>query len=78
MVGVLKNKFAGTYAMPASLTRMRQITMIDELEVLTEKPHWALVEGPAPGETEFLGRWLLAAVEADSPGWSGWQIAPCS
>ena len=39
--------------------------MIDELEVLTEKPHWALVEGPGPGEAEFLGRWLLAAVEAD-------------
>ena len=39
--------------------------MIDELEVLTEKPHWALVEGPGPGEAEFLGRWLLAAIEAD-------------
>jgi hypothetical protein len=39
--------------------------MIDELEVLTEEPHWVLVEGPGPGEAEFLGRWLLAAVEAD-------------
>jgi hypothetical protein len=26
---------------------------------------WVLVEGPAPGDAEFLGRWLLAAVEAD-------------
>ena len=26
---------------------------------------WVLVEGPGPGEAEFLGRWLLAAVEAD-------------
>jgi len=39
--------------------------MIDELEVLAEEPHWALVEGPGPGNAEFLGRWLLAAVEAD-------------
>ncbi len=26
---------------------------------------WILVEGPGPGEAECLGRWLLAAVEAD-------------
>jgi hypothetical protein len=26
---------------------------------------WVLVEGPGPGEAEFLGRWLLAAAEAD-------------
>jgi hypothetical protein len=26
---------------------------------------WVLVEGPGPGDAEFLGRWLLAAVEAD-------------
>jgi hypothetical protein len=26
---------------------------------------WVLVEGPAPGSAEFLGRWLLAAAEAD-------------
>src|ERR1700757_760495 len=26
---------------------------------------WVLIEGPAPGSAEFLGRWLLAAVEAD-------------
>ena len=26
---------------------------------------WVLVEGPRPGDAEFLGRWLLAAVEAD-------------
>jgi hypothetical protein len=33
-------------------------------EVATEL-HWVLVEGPGPGDAEFLGRWLLAAVEAD-------------
>jgi len=26
---------------------------------------WVLIEGPGPGDAEFLGRWLLAAVEAD-------------
>ncbi len=26
---------------------------------------WVLVEGPGPGDAEFLGRWLLAAVEAE-------------
>jgi hypothetical protein len=26
---------------------------------------WVLIEGPGPGAAEFLGRWLLAAVEAD-------------
>jgi hypothetical protein len=26
---------------------------------------WVLVEGPGPGAAEFLGRWLLAAVQAD-------------
>jgi hypothetical protein len=26
---------------------------------------WVLIEGPAPGDAEFLGRWLLAAVQAD-------------
>jgi hypothetical protein len=39
--------------------------MIDEIEVLAEGPHWALVEGPGPGDAEFLGHWLLAAVDAD-------------
>ena len=29
------------------------------------KQHWVLVEGPAPGDAHFLGRWLLAAAEAD-------------
>lgn len=29
------------------------------------KDQWVLVEGPGPGEAEFLGRWLLAAVAAD-------------
>jgi hypothetical protein len=26
---------------------------------------WVLIEGPGLGDAEFLGRWLLAAVEAD-------------
>jgi hypothetical protein len=26
---------------------------------------WVLIEGPAPGDAEFLGRWLLAAANAD-------------
>ena len=26
---------------------------------------WVLVEGPGPGEADFLGRWLLAAAAAD-------------
>jgi len=29
------------------------------------KQHWVLIEGPAPGDAQFLGRWLLAAAEAD-------------
>src|SRR5712671_6354773 len=29
------------------------------------KQHWVLVEGPAPGDADFLGRWLLAAAEAE-------------
>jgi hypothetical protein len=29
------------------------------------KQHWVLVEGPAPGDAQFLGRWLLAAARAD-------------
>ena len=33
-------------------------------EIAAEAP-WVLVEGPRPGDAEFLGRWLLAAVEAD-------------
>jgi hypothetical protein len=33
-------------------------------EIAAEAP-WVLVEGPGPGDAEFLGRWLLAAVEAD-------------
>jgi hypothetical protein len=32
---------------------------------LAAKLPWILVEGPGPGDAEFLGRWLLAAVEAD-------------
>ena len=34
-------------------------------EELAAELLWVLVEGPGPGEAEFLGRWLLAAVEAD-------------
>jgi len=33
-------------------------------EIAAEAP-WVLVEGPRPGDAEFLGRWLLAAAEAD-------------
>ena len=33
-------------------------------EEAAESP-WILVEGPAPGSAEFLGRWLLAAAHAD-------------
>ena len=29
------------------------------------KQHWVLVEGPAPGDAQFLGRWLLEAARAD-------------
>jgi hypothetical protein len=32
---------------------------------LPDKDKWVLVEGPAPGEAEFLGRWLLAAAAVD-------------
>jgi hypothetical protein len=32
---------------------------------MTEEPPWVLVEGPGPGDAEFLGRWPLAAVAAD-------------
>jgi hypothetical protein len=34
-------------------------------EELAAELLWVLVEGPGPGEAEFLGLWLLAAVEAD-------------
>jgi hypothetical protein len=27
--------------------------------------HWVLVEGPEPGDAQFLGRWLLTAAKAD-------------
>jgi len=33
-------------------------------EIAAEAP-WVSVEGPGPGDAEFLERWLLAAVEAD-------------
>jgi hypothetical protein len=36
--------------------------MTDEIAA---EASWVLVEGPAPGDAEFLGRWLLAAREAD-------------
>jgi hypothetical protein len=29
-------------------------------ELTADEPHWVLVEGPRPGDAEFLGRWLLA------------------
>ena len=49
--------------MLASLTRTGERTMMD---VLTEERHWVLVEGPGPGDADFLGHWLLAAVEAET------------
>ncbi|MGY3239954.1 hypothetical protein ACVMAJ_006844 [Bradyrhizobium sp. USDA 4448] len=30
-----------------------------------DKPTWVVIEGPGPGDAEFLGRWLLAATVAD-------------
>lgn len=33
--------------------------------VAYDTPIWVLIEGPAPGDAEFLGRWLLAATVAD-------------
>jgi hypothetical protein len=32
---------------------------------IAAKKRWVLIEGPAPGDAHFLGRWLLAAAEAD-------------
>jgi hypothetical protein len=32
---------------------------------IAAKKCWVLIEGPAPGDAHFLGRWLLAAAEAD-------------
>jgi hypothetical protein len=34
-------------------------------EWMTPEKMWVLVEGPGPGEADFLGRWLLAAAAAD-------------
>lgn len=34
-------------------------------DVADDKPTWVLIEGPGPGDAEFLGRWLLAAAVAD-------------
>jgi hypothetical protein len=31
----------------------------------TSKHQWVLVEGPAPGAADFLGRWLMKAAAAD-------------
>ena len=32
---------------------------------MAQELRWVLVEGPGPGDAEFLGRWPLAAVAAD-------------
>lgn len=32
---------------------------------VTSKQFWVLVEGPAPGAADFLGRWLMMAAETD-------------
>jgi hypothetical protein len=34
-------------------------------DVAYDNPNWVLIEGPGPGDAEFLGRWLLAATVAD-------------
>lgn len=33
--------------------------------VAHDGPTWVLIEGPGPGDAEFLGCWLLAAAVAD-------------
>jgi hypothetical protein len=54
-----------------TLRRLRASSAIFRIRVKTmasaafAKDPWVLVEGPGPGDAEFLGRWLLAAVEAD-------------
>jgi hypothetical protein len=37
----------------------------DMSDKIAAKKCWVLIEGPAPGDADFLGRWLLAAAEAD-------------
>jgi hypothetical protein len=37
----------------------------DMSDKIAAKKCWVLIEGPAPGDAHFLGRWLLAAAEAD-------------
>jgi hypothetical protein len=37
----------------------------DMSDKIAAKKRWVLIEGPAPGDADFLGRWLLAAAEAD-------------
>jgi hypothetical protein len=34
-------------------------------DAVDQEPTWVLIEGPGPGDAEFLGRWLLAAAVAD-------------
>jgi hypothetical protein len=36
-----------------------------KMSEVSSELRWVLVEGPGPGEAGFLGRWLLAADEAD-------------
>jgi hypothetical protein len=54
-----------------TLRRLRALSAISRIRVKTmasaafAKHQWVLVEGPGPGDAEFLGRWLLAAVKAD-------------
>ena len=44
---------------------LRGLVIRETYEMTEEPPPWVLVEGPGPGDAEFLGRWLLAAVAAD-------------
>ena len=40
------------------------------------KKHWILVEGPRPGDAQFLGQWLLAAAKADKLLQEQFEIDP--
>jgi hypothetical protein len=51
----------------ANLSDVRTATgwgarMIDQN---ASKKHWVLIEGPAPGDAQFLGQWLLTVAKAD-------------
>ena len=51
-----RTAFRGTFK------EKEQTTVSDKIAA---KKCWVLIEGPAPGDAHFMGRWLLAAAEAD-------------